>query len=1268
MICKNAAELIKDKIGYKNAFGVTSQGRAGGLCIYWKEEVDFSLVSFSSHHICGDIRVEGQMWRFIGIYGWAKEEEKFKTWDLIRHLCENISLPLLVGGDFSEILSYDEKDGGVDRNRREMGAFRDLLDDCALRDLGFDNPRYTWERGLSVTTRIRERLDRFVSNLEWTQIFPNHGVENLLRYKSDHSPIVTRLKAAATERGKRRGFRFETCWLLDAGCEEAVKEVWEASSGDKITRRLSLLDELNEKQEAYWYLRSRVAEVKDGDKNTQYFHHKASQRKKRNFVKGLQNDDGVWCSEIEEIEIFFANYFSTIFTSCNPSDVNLQHVLQYISPIVSDDCNCALLRPYTKDEIYAALSQMHPCKAPGPDGMHAIFYQRFWHIIGDDISDFVCGILHGHHFPADLNCSNIALIPKVKDPKVAAEFRPIALCNVLYKLVSKAIVLRLKDFLPDIVTEYQSAFVPGRLITDNALIAMEVFHLMKHRSRSRRGTIAMKLDMSKAYDRVEWGFLRKMLLTMGFDGRWVNLIMWCVSSVSYSFIINGRVRGSVVPNRGLRQGDPLSPYLFILVADIFSKMIQKKVQEKRLHGAKASRSEPEISHLLFADDSLLFTRATRQECFEIVDILNRYELAFGQKINYEKSEVSFSKGVRVEQKEALMGILKMRQVEKHEKYLGIPSVAGRSKKLIFASLLDRIWKKLQGWKEKLLSRAGKEVLLKAVIQAIPTYLMGGYKLPTMIIQKIQAAMARFWWGSSDTKRKIHWKNWEAMCTLKCLGGMGFKDLGVFNDALLGRQAWRLIHAPQSLLSRVLKAKYYPSCEFLDASLGYSCSYSWRSIWSAKALVKEGLVWRVGNGQSINIWEAPWVVDENGRYITSPRNNDITMVQHLIDPNNIEWRFDVIDAVFNERDKKCILAIPLCSSSPHDMLSWALTKDGHYSVKTAYMLGKGCNLENFHSAWVDLWSMEVSPKVRHFLWKLCTHTLPTRGVLFHRHLIDEEVCPWGCGEHESTYHAIFFCPRFEELWMDSGCARMRDNSDCDIMCDLVAKWKQLDSRIRVKGPFLMSCIWGERNNKVFNNKITPNSVLLRRVDRLVEEYGKYAVNIYRRQGVVTQSLRYWNPPSPGCWKINVDASLATEGWVGLGIIARDHLGGVRFATTRRTRAFWSPEIAEAKAIEMGVRLGKRFGLVNVVIESDCLTVINRLQKTSFYLSDLDNVLSNIFSMSSNFHSLGWSHVKRDGNFVSHHLAKLVPFGVEQIWENHFPSEVAPYILMDNLSHD
>ncbi|XP_048497854.1 uncharacterized mitochondrial protein AtMg00310-like [Beta vulgaris subsp. vulgaris] len=146
--------------------------------------------------------------------------------------------------------------------------------------------------------------------------------------------------------------------------------------------------------------------------------------------------------------------------------------------------------------------------------------------------------------------------------------------------------------------------------------------------------------------------------------------------------------------------------------------------------------------------------------------------------------------------------------------------------MVFRSLLDRLWKKLGGWKEKLLSRAGKEVLLKAVIQAIPTYLMGVYKFP---VDAISSAMARFWWGGKGEARGMHWLSWEKLCKPKCMGGMGFKDLAVFNDALLGRQVWRLIHFHVSLLSRVMKAKYYPNCDVLFASLGHSNSFSWRSI-------------------------------------------------------------------------------------------------------------------------------------------------------------------------------------------------------------------------------------------------------------------------------------------------------------------------------------------------------------------------------------------------------------------------------------------------------
>ncbi|XP_048494767.1 uncharacterized protein LOC125494918 [Beta vulgaris subsp. vulgaris] len=1162
MINKTAAEALKDRLGFKNAFGVASRGRAGGLCIYWKEEVLFSLISFSQHHICGDIDDGTRKWRFIGVYGWAKEEEKCHTWSLLRHLCEDSSRPILLGGDFNEILSYDEKEGGVDRVRREITHFRDTVNDLSLRDLGYVGVWHTWERGNSFSTCIRERLDRFLCTSSWLELYPNSCVEHSIRYKSDHSAIILRPTRISRPAGQRRFF-FESSWLLDAGCEELVRSSWLDSAGQSLPGRVTSLgqnlvnwsgqkfrnlgkkieaaekqlllvqqhgisdasirdrltiekqlDDLHSKHEAYWYLRSRVAEVRDGDRNTKYFHHKASQRRKRNQIKGLLNAQGEWREDIDDIESIFTNYFASIFSSNCPTDVQFHEVLKHIDPVISVECNQHLTKPFTKDEIYLALQQMHPCKAPGPDGMHALFYQRFWHIVGDDVTSFVCSILHGSLSPRCVNHTNLALIPKVKSPSMPAEFRPIALCNVIYKLVSKAIVMRLKDFLPAIVTENQSAFVPGRQITDNALIALEVFHSMKYRNKSRKGMVSMKLDMSKAYDRVEWGFLRKLLLTMGFDGRWVNLIMECVSSVSYSFIINRGVRGSIVPSRGLRQGDPLSPYLFILVADAF--------------------------------------------------------------------------------------------------------------------------------------------------------LMGVYKLPCSIIQKIHSAMARFWWGNSDSSRKVHWKSWETMCTLKCLGGMGFKDLSVFNDALLGRQAWRLIREPNSLLAKVMKAKYYPNCNFLEASLGQSCSYSWSSIWSSKALLKEGVVWRVGNGTQINIWDDPWIVDEDGRYISSSRTADLNWVSDLIDYERMEWKVEEIEDAFNDRDVRCILGTPLSTIPMRDELTWAFTKDANYSVKTAYMLGKGGNLENFHQAWVDLWTLDVSPKVRHFLWRMCSNSLPVRHLLKHRHMTEDDKCPWGCGEAETQGHALFGCPSLRDIWLDSGCDAFRANSLGHPMSDVVVSWRALDKKIIIKGCFLAWCLWGDRNSMIFNSKKTPHHVLFARVNRYVEENGSYMQKIYHTRVHPQGSPRKWVAPPDGIYKINVDASLAVDGWIGLGVIVRDAQGTVLFAAVRRVRAHWSAEIAEAKAIEMALRLGQRYGLKEVIVESDCQTVVSRLSKNAIFLSDLDVVLHSILSSSLSFFSISWSHVKRDGNFVAHHLAKLIPFGVEQIWENHDPPEVAPYVLMDTLS--
>jgi len=197
--------------------------------------------------------------------------------------------------------------------------------------------------------------------------------------------------------------------------------------------------------------------------------------------------------------------------------------------------------------------QMHPSKAPGPNDMPALFFQRYWHLMGKDVSQFVLNILKRNIDPGIINKTFIALIPKVKGPSTPKDFRPISLCNVIFKLVSKVLVNRLKGVLPYIIHGAQSAFVPGRMITDNVTVAFEHFHYIKKRKRNGgKGYMVLKMDMSKAYDRIEWKFLEQMLITLGFHTNWVRLVVRCVTSVTYLIIVNGQPMRFFSPSRGLR--------------------------------------------------------------------------------------------------------------------------------------------------------------------------------------------------------------------------------------------------------------------------------------------------------------------------------------------------------------------------------------------------------------------------------------------------------------------------------------------------------------------------------------------------------------------------------------------------------------------------------------------------------------------------------------------------------------------------------------------
>uniref|UniRef100_A0A8R7QRC4 Reverse transcriptase domain-containing protein n=1 Tax=Triticum urartu TaxID=4572 RepID=A0A8R7QRC4_TRIUA len=652
-------DWLRWKMGMTQMFVKNCEGQSGGLAMFWKKEVQLVVLPFvSKYHIDTEIAEEdGFVWRFTGIYGEPKSDEKEKTWRLLRNLKQQNNKPWLCAGDFNEILHSWEKEGGPPRGQACMDRFKAALENCELRDLGYVGDTFTWRNHSHMAEKyVKERLDRAVATTSWCCRFPAYRVTNGDPRHSDHRPVIVDTAGAARIRHgsvQNQNPRFEASWLEEEGCKEMVQNIWQLETqiaGENVAgavksvmrelmdwsrnilgdlekricrlkkqleecRRQNIgaeqvhkeqilrfkLERLEEQRETYWKQRAHINWMKGGDRNTKKFHAAATERRRQNRIKKLRREDGRVVEDVNEMKEVVSNYFLNLFTS--HAGTRLDQLLGHIEPRVTSHMNESLAMEFTREEVYEALQSIGDLKAPGLDGMPSIFYKKCWDIVGDEVVAEVLNVLNGGPMPEGWNDTCVVLIPKVKNPESMKDLRPISLCNVVYKLVSKVLANRLKQILPDIISPNQSAFVPGQLITDNILLAYECTHYMKNKRGGKEGYAAVKLDMSKAYDHIEWHFLERMMYKLGFQEQWINKIMLCVSSVSYKFRVNGECTDTIVPQRGLRQGDPISPYLFLICVEGFSSLLNKAEADGSLKGIRICNNAPSFNHLLFADDS-----------------------------------------------------------------------------------------------------------------------------------------------------------------------------------------------------------------------------------------------------------------------------------------------------------------------------------------------------------------------------------------------------------------------------------------------------------------------------------------------------------------------------------------------------------------------------------------------------------------------------------------------------------------------------------------
>lgn len=643
-----------------------------------------------------------------------------------------------------------------------------------------------------------------------------------------------------------------------------VQDLLLTSQTDELLEEEGLLlrefETLLEQEETLWFQKSREKFVVLGDRNTKLFHTSTVVRRRRNRIESLKDADERWVSEKVELERLALDYYQGLY-SLEGLSVERPVLPRLGFPGLTSGEQRALSRPYSEEEVVVALRSMGKYKAPGPDGYQPVFYQDCWEIVGESVKRFVLSFFESGVLPPAANDVFIVLLPKVAKPERITQFRPVSLCNVLFKVITKMMVIRLKNVISKLIGPAQSSFIPGRLSIDNIVVVQEAVHSMR-RKKGRKGWMLLKLDLEKAYDRVRWDFLEENLEVAGLSEGWRKRIMECVRNPSMSILWNGEKTNSFTPERGLRQGDPLSPYLFVLCLERLCHLIEGAVGNGEWIPIGLSWGGPKLSHVCFADDIILFAEASVSQVRTIRKVLETFCMASGQKISLEKSKVFFSANVSRDMERKITEESGIGSTRELGKYLGMPILQKQINKETFGEVLERVSSRLAGWKGKMLSMAGRVTLTKAVLSSIPVHTMSTVILPSSTLESLDKVSRFFVWGSSQEKRKMHLLSWKRICRPKSQGGLGLRKAKDMNRALVSKVGWRLLNDKGSLWARVLKKKYKVTTAHDVSWLKPKSTWSstWRSIGvGLREVVSRGIGWVPGDGKSIKFWSDRWLM-------------------------------------------------------------------------------------------------------------------------------------------------------------------------------------------------------------------------------------------------------------------------------------------------------------------------------------------------------------------------------------------------------------------------
>ncbi|CAN1135074.1 LINE-1 retrotransposable element ORF2 protein, partial [Linum perenne] len=506
-------------------------------------------------------------------------------------------------------------------------------------------------------------------------------------------------------------------------------------------------------------------------------------RKRHNFVDKL-SVNGVVLAHHEGLEEAVVQFYKELYSEQQkvrpfPSEVRFQ--------TLNEGRWGGLVASFSREEVWGVVKSCAAEKAPGPDGFCFAFLQRCWSFVGEDFVRALDEFFHSGTLPRMICHTFICLIPKKEDVEDIKDLRPISLVGCIYKVISKVLMERLKLGISEVISENQCAFIGGRQILDASLIVNEV---IDSRKRSGRAGLVFKLDIEKAYDHVNWGCLIQTLEAMNFPPRWVDWMWSCISSPFFSVLVNGESKGYFKSERGLRQGDSLSPFLFTCVMEVLSGMFRVVRGAGLFSGffMDEANRRGEVSHVLYADDTIVFCEADEQQVKVLLATLVCFETVSGLRVNYHKS-CMFPVG-EVANALRFADLFGCGVGSFPSTYLGLPLGAYAKSKALWDPVVSCVTKRLSSWKARLMSFGGRLTLVKSVLSCLPIYYMSLFKAPASVIKQIERMQCRFLWEGVSEVRKLHLVRWDLVKAPLARGGLGILDLSCMNSALLNKWSWR----------------------------------------------------------------------------------------------------------------------------------------------------------------------------------------------------------------------------------------------------------------------------------------------------------------------------------------------------------------------------------------------------------------------------------------------------------------------------------------------